>query len=356
MGPYHPALTQPLGLALRLRGEIIASIAPPTTGYGQRGIAELVEGASLDDALAVIERSCALAGTTHRIALCQAVEAATETAISTDARLTRVLFAELERLLARLWLLGIVSRASGQLAPFRDALEQREALFSTLEEITGQRVYWAIAIPGGARADLELAPLANLLDELAPALDVWRAATGPNGPLGRVGQAVGVVSAELASALELAGLAAAGSGLSDDLRRDAPYGGYADLDFEWPEPVEDTGDVAARARRAVEDLAISLEFARAAIAALDTSSGGAPAAKLKPPRVQVEAETRIEGPHGPVALALALSPELTISHLRLTPPGATLLAALPQLLEGRTVAQAPAILASLDLCMDCLDQ
>jgi Ni,Fe-hydrogenase III large subunit len=345
-----------LGLALRLRGEAIAGIEPPTTGYCRRGIAGLVEGASLEDALAVIERSCALAGTTHRLALCQAVEAATGATVSSSARVTRVLFAELERLLARLWLLGMISRSAGQLAPFRDALDQREALFSTLEEITGQRVYWAIATPGGARADLDLAPLAKSLDELAPALEVWRAATGPNGPLGRAGQGVGVVSAERARALELTGIAGAGSGVSADLRRDAPYGGYTDLNFEWPEVVEDTGDVAARARRAVEDLAVSLEFAHAAVAALESPSGGASAAKLRPPLANTEAQTRVEGPHGPVTLAVTLTPDLTVTHLRLTPPGATLLAALPELLEGRLVAQAPAVLASLDLCMECLDQ
>jgi Ni,Fe-hydrogenase III large subunit len=356
LGPYHPALTQPLGLALRLRGETIAGIEPPTTGYCHRGIADLVVGASLDDALAVMVRSCAQAGTTHRLALCQAVEVATGATVSSAARITRVLFAEVERILARLWLLGNISRAAGQLAPFRDALEQRETLFSTLEDITGQRVYWAIAVPGGARADLELAPLAQTLDELTPALDVWRAASGPNGPLGRAGQGVGVVSAERAHALELTGIVAAASGVGEDLRRDAPYGGYADLNFEWPEPVEDTGDVAARARRAIEDMAISFEIAHAAISAQDASSGAAQLAKLKSPLANAEAETRVESPHGPMTLAVTLTPELTIAHLRLTPPGAPLLAALPELLEGRLVSQAPAILASLDLCMECLDQ
>ncbi|MBF6592041.1 MAG: hypothetical protein IVW57_16145, partial [Ktedonobacterales bacterium] len=288
---------------------------------------------------------------------CQAIEIATGATVSTSARLTRVLFAEVERVLARLWLLGTTARAAGQQAPFHDALEQREALFEALETVTDQRVYWAVVTPGGVRADLNLEPLGEALEGLMPTLSVWQAAVGPNGPLGRAGRGVGAISAERAQALGLTGIAADGSGVSTDLRRDQPYGGYVDLVYEWPEVGEASGDVAARMCRAVDDIATSLEIAQAAYEALkDAAKNGAAAAALKPPGAVARAQTRIEGPHGLVTLALALTPELKITGFRLDTPGAALLAALPDMLEGRPISQAPVILASLDLCMECLDQ
>jgi Ni,Fe-hydrogenase III large subunit len=340
----------------RLRAETIAGVEPPLTGFSRRGITELVEGAELDDALAVIERSCALAGTAHRIALCQAIEVATSTAVSADARVTRVLFSEIERLLARLWQLATISRAAGQPATMRDALEQREALFASLEEATGQRRYWAVATPGGVRDDLKIEPLKQVVDELTHTLDVWRAAASPNGPLGRAGQGVGPLRAERAEALDLAGVAAAGSGIVHDLRRDEPYGGYKDLAYEWPAAEEGAGDVAARVRAAVQDCSNSLGLARAAFDVLSqAATPGSGMAVIKPPTAVVEATTRVEGPHGPVALSLALTPQLTVTRLRVETPAAHMLAALSDTLEGRLVAQAPAIVASLDLCMECLD-
>ncbi len=119
-----------------------------------------------------MERSCSLAGGAHRTALCQAVESATAATVPANARVTRVLFAEIERALARLWLLATVSRAAGQPATLRDALEQREMLFDALEEATGQRRYWGIAVPGGVRGELTIEPITKAIEAMAPALEV----------------------------------------------------------------------------------------------------------------------------------------------------------------------------------------
>jgi Ni,Fe-hydrogenase III large subunit len=305
----------------------------------------------------VIERSCSLAGTAHRIAFCQAVESATGATLSLNARLTRVLFAEIERILARLWLLAMVSRAAGQPATLRDALAQREALFEALESATGQRRYWAIALPGGIRGDLDLDGLTKAIDDLVPALDVWRAAVAPTGPLGRAGQGVGILSADHFQALSLSGIAATGSDTSSDLRRSAPYGGYKDIEYEWPASEGATSDIAGRLRAAVEDIATSVDLAQAAAQALaDETQPSATPAELKAPAATAKGESRVEGPHGPVRLSLALTHEQKITDLRLETPGNAVLAALPAALEGRLISQAPAILASLDLCMECLDQ
>jgi Ni,Fe-hydrogenase III large subunit len=358
LGPYHPALPEPVGLTLRLRGERIAGVEPPATGYCHRGIVELAQGKPLDDALGVVERACSRAHESHRLAFCQAVEDASGVAVPEPARLTRTLFAEIERILARLWTLAVVARAANADAPFAQALDLRENLTTTLAKVTGERVYWAVAVPGGVRGDLDLEPLGAALDALDAETPGLRAQVGPSGPLGRATKGIGVISAARAEALGLTGLAARGSRTVEDLRATRPYAGYADSDVALPEPPGNPGgDVAARLVCTVDDIAASLSIAQACLDKLTNGEGASAPTTPKTPKLAAgrEGRTIVEGPHGPVEAVVALGGANTVARLRLVTPGAAVLAALPETLEGGLVAQAPVIVASLDLCAECLD-
>jgi Ni,Fe-hydrogenase III large subunit len=329
-------------------------------GYCHRGIEELVAGKAIPQALNIVERSCSFAGHSHRVAFCQAIETATGAAPSARTSLTRAVFAELERALARLWLLGMTARAAGLHALFRDALGQRELLFEALTSMTGQRLFWGIAEPGGVReldgsADLE--PLADAVEQLAPTVETWRISVGPRGPLGRVGTGVGRITQERARMLQLAGVAARAAGVKADLRRDTPLGAYAQVDFDWDEDAADPpsgGDVAARVALAVSDLATSVRLTRTFLEALPSAEdtavvpGGAPTGGRK-------GQGAAEGPHGPVEAHVTLSPAGAIDSASLQLSSAPLVAALPELLEGQRLDLVPMILASLDLCMECSD-
>lgn len=359
LGPYHPALPQPLALSLRLRGETIASAEPPVTGFGRRGIADLVAGKSLDDALAIIERACAHAHESHRLVVCQAIESASGLTLSSSARLTRTLFAEIERLLARFWTLGMAARAAGFPAPFQDAMERREILFEALETVTGERVFWAVSIRGGVRPDLDVAPLRDPLAALEQTVAAWRVLAGPKGALGRALRGAGPIAAERAEALGLTGLAARGSRTLPDLRRAAPYAGYADVTVpDAPSPDTLKGDVASRLAVAVDDMGHSLTIALACIEELIAGGVSRAPGAASGKGAGRDGSSAVEGPHGPVAAAVTLAGDtaaLAVARVQLDPPGAATLAALPALLEGQPIAQAPVILASLDLCVECLD-
>lgn len=346
---------------MRLRGEAVAGVEPPVTGYCQRGIAELAEGRPLDEVLALVERSCSLAGTTHRMALCMAVESAAKVTPGKMVRVARVLFAEVERMLARLWLLAEAGRAANVPLAVADALAQREILLEAAETITGERTFWGIAVPGGVRHDLGLKPLRDAFERIEPSVASWRRMAGPQGTLGRTGKGVATLSSEITDALGLNGLAAFGSRERADLRRMRLYGGYADLDLDesvWPTQHEVFGsDVAARLAYAVEDIASAQTIALACLDALASASD-----MLDEPKALPSASTNrrghaeLEGPHGPVSVALTLTSAGDVSELRLETPCAAAIPALPTILEGQSLALVPLILASLDLCLECHDQ
>ena len=352
LGPYHPALAQPVALTLRLRDEKIVSVATPGVGYSRRGVVGLVEGQPIADALVLVERSCAQAGAAHRLALCMAIEAAAQVQAPLCGRLARTLTVEVARALARLWSLGQIARATELPSVWREALDQREHLFAAMEQATGSRVYWAVAQVGGARADLNLTAISDALRELAPAVEAWRVADSATGPLGRALASVGALPVERTRTLQ--GMASAGRSGEDDLRRAQPYDGYADAPIAWPknDTTTRTVDVAERARYAVRDLALSLDLARACLDALDAATG-AYATPVSP--CDGEGRATVEGPHGPVTVEIALSARGRIELLRLLTPCAPVVAALPDLLTGSAIAQTPATLASLDLCLECVD-
>jgi Ni,Fe-hydrogenase III large subunit len=358
LGPYHPSLVLPVGLSFKLRGETIESVLPPVTGFCRRGIESLVVGKPMVDALGMIERSCSFSGQSYRLAACQSIEAATGAMPARRARLLRSVFAEIERLLARLWLLGMAARAIGLAAAFHEALEQREALFDATEQLTGERLYWAVAEPGSVRElreDIfEVMELA--LDQLSGAVATWRLATEAHGPLGRASAGVGRLDRERVMALGLGGLAARAVGLADDPRRDQHYAGYGDIPFDWVDGKSggEAGDATARLAAAVAEMGLSLRLIRALLDALRDAGDEAGATAVV--SGNGNAAATVLGPHGLITCRAAFADGGRFAQITLDRPNAAAtLAALPDVLRGQPVLLAPLILASLDLCLECND-
>ena len=330
----------------------------PDAGYCRRGVAALAIGLPLVDALDLVERTCALSGAAYREALSQAVERATNTTTPPQARALRTLFLEIERILARLWYLSECARACDLSFYQGHALDQRETLYTALQEATGSRHFWRIALPAGARDDLTVSGLGPALKALESSLEGWRRATDTHGPLGRAGANVGVISAKVAGTLGLTSLAAAGSLPVEDLRRTQAYGGYADLTEEitWPSaPTSLKGDAAERMRVAVADLATSYAIALSCVSIVE----GGPLeyqARLGTPAADTRGEARIEGAHGPITVRVTLGPESEIVTLALESSARTTVDALPIILEDTRLDKVPLLLASLDLCLECNDQ
>jgi Ni,Fe-hydrogenase III large subunit len=371
LGPYHPALLEPLGLRLALSGEKVTGVEP-LMGYASRGIEALAAASDLPHALDIVERTCGTCGHSHRLAMCLALERHADVAPPPRAAAFRTIFSEVERALARLWLLAQVGRVAefGGLLTF--AVESREMLFEACAAATDARLFWGVAVPGGAVNVMDIEALADPIAAVADRLPAIERLVVANGPLSRRGAKIGAIGQEAAEDLQLTGLVARASEAEvTDLRAVAPYDAYeqvADL-LEEEDPLFASGtlvqgDVASRVRVAVADLRQSL---RLAANILDDLPEGQERETFPPVVPPGEISASVEGPHGRETITLQLgAPDASrpvdtrtpgwLSTMELSTPSAANSGALPIALIEEQLGDVPLILASLDLCIACIDR
>jgi Ni,Fe-hydrogenase III large subunit len=331
-----------------LEGDYVAKVSV-TPGYCARGVRVLAPGKPLADVLDLVERSCSQAGAAHRLAACMAVEGAQSLSVSPRDALIRTLFVEVERALARLWLLGQSSRFAGFPQLWRASLEQRESLFDALVQGTGERRFWGVSVPGGIRDDIDWEPVCAALEAIAPAVAQWQTSASPKGPLGRSTALIGTLPADQARSLDVSGLAGMAAGVATDKRRSSPYDGYRALSFSWPDETEAGADVGGRLRMAAEDLAVTITLAERIRDALSTAE------TAKSIQAGTAGQATVEGPHGPATVSLAVDASGKVTSLAIETAAPTTIAALDTTLSGSLISQAPLVLASMDICPECAD-
>jgi NADH-quinone oxidoreductase subunit D len=357
LGPYHPALSEPLALRLRLRGERVTSVEEPAegaTGYSYRGALELTEGLSLDDALVILERVCARAGQSYRLALCLAVEKIIRPQLSRPAQLVRTLFAELERLNSALWTLGEIARAVDQRRLWVESLEQRERVFAAALAATGERAFWGVALPGGVREGITLEPLRDFASSASALYEQWRASAAIGGGLRRATEGLGrqATGSPADGALESAAVYGASI---HDARREAPYDAYRMMTLDWaPLDALDSAplDAAASVARLVAGMKLSVDIILTCLEELD-GEPNLPRAALK--LTAGEGTAAAQSPHGPARVTVTLEGDGSVVALALKTPAAQIIAQAPSMLAGRALGEAPALLAALDLCPSCAE-
>jgi Ni,Fe-hydrogenase III large subunit len=366
LGPLHPALPEPWSLRLALRGETVTRV-DAEWGYAGRGIEDLLTRRSLDDALDTIEHLCGLGGHSHRLALCLALESFAKVAPPPRAAVLRTIFSEVERVQARLWLLMQVARCGEFGALFTAAVEAREMLAEACENATEQRMFWGVPLPGGARDIADPLALIAALGEMEPSIIAIERMVGERGPLARRTTRVGLVPIMTSQEHDLTGLVARGAGSDEDVRVATPYDAYRGLEVEATQNVavihQGNGDLASRLRLAVAETRLSI---RLIASLLDDLPEGQLAATFPVVLNPGVAKARIESPHGREEIALQIgesggkpvdtSEPGWLTKIELLLPSDALVALVPEFLVKQRLSDVPLILASLDLCMACVDR
>jgi len=216
----------------------------PQLFFKHRGMEQRFEGLFPELGAVLAERVSGVGSVAHALAYCQAIEAAAGCVVPPRARWLRVMLAELERLYNHLHYFGHLSHTT--------TLKVGEAEGKLLEErakqingrATGHRLLRGLLIPGGLRREPLLAGVAEALRPLrAEASRYTGMLESSTTHLDRL-ITTGVLSRQVAFDQGATGPIERASGLDRDLRRDQPYGAYADVPPEVA--VREAGDAHAR--------------------------------------------------------------------------------------------------------------
>jgi NADH dehydrogenase (ubiquinone) Fe-S protein 2 len=160
-GPQHPAAHGVLRLVLELSGEVVVK-ADPHIGLLHRGTEKLIEYKNYIQALPYFDRLDYVSMMAQEHAYSIAVEKLLNINVTTYAKLVRILFCEITRILNHLLALTTHALDVGAMTPFLWAFEEREKLMEFYERVSGARMHAAFIRPGGVASWLSSTVLRDI--------------------------------------------------------------------------------------------------------------------------------------------------------------------------------------------------
>jgi len=406
-GPQHPAAHGVLRLVLELDGEVIQR-ADPHIGLLHRATEKLAEHKTFLQALPYMDRLDYVSMMCNEHAYCLAIERLLGIEVPLRAQYIRVMFDEITRILNHLLWIGSHSLDVGGMTTFLYAFREREDLFDVYEAVSGARMHAAYYRPGGVYRDLpERMPqyaaqrtrTARVQDEMNEArqgslldfiaaftrrfpgcVDDYETLLTENRIWKQRTVGIGVVSPERAIALGFTGPMLRGSGVPWDLRRKQPYEVYDRMAFDIP--VGTRGDCYDRYLVRVQEMRESNRIVSQCVDWLRANPGPVIVDNRKvapPPREGMklkmedlihhfklftegmhvppgEAYAVVEHPKGEFGVYLVSDGANKPYRVKLRAPGFVHLSALDEMSRGHMIADAVAIIGTLDIVFGEIDR
>lgn len=354
IGPYHPALEEPVHANLKTEGEIIKD-ADVYIGYNHRGIEKLCTERNYIQTIVLVERVCGICSHAHAMNYALACENIAQMEVPKRGAYIRVIMAELERLHSHFLWFGIACHIIGHDSLFMHIWDKREVIMDILEEISGNRVNYGMVTIGGSRRDISDETRKSVLaklDVIEKETDKVRDIIVGDRTVAMRTKGVGILTKEDAIRLGAAGPQARASGVDIDIRRDMPYSCYEDFKFDIP--VVDSCDVYARVLVRVLEVYESLKIIRQA---LENLPAGPINLGTKIPRIPAgEAVSVLEAPRGQLVYKVISNGGKTNHRVSIHVPTFRNAPTVPVMLRNNTIADAGLIIACIDPCFSCLDR
>jgi NADH-quinone oxidoreductase subunit D len=356
----------------------------PHIGLLHRGTEKLIEYKTYLQALPYMDRLdyCSPMSMEHSYVL--AIEKLLDLEVPVRAQWLRVLWAEIMRVSNHILNTTTHAMDVGAMTPILWMFAERERLYDFSEAVSGARMHAAWFRPGGVHQDMPdgLAQEIRAWAEGFPkVLDDMQALVAGNRIFKQRNVDIGVISAQDAIAWGFTGPCIRASGLPWDLRKSQPYETYAEIDFDVP--VGRHGDCYDRFIVRMEEMRQSI---RIILQCLDRLEGlaGAPVMaddrKVVPPRrgemkrsmealihhfklytegfhvPEGEVYVATESPKGEFGIYLVSDGTNRPYRCHIRATGMAHLQAMDFLCRGHMLADAPAILGSLDIVFGEVDR
>ena len=235
-GPQHPAAHGVLRLVLFLDGELIKK-TDAHIGLLHRGTEKLIEYKNYIQALPYFDRLDYVSMMVQEQAYSIAVESLLQIEIPFRAKIIRILFSEITRILNHLLALTTHALDVGALTPFLWGFEEREKLIEFYERVSGARFHSSYIRPGGVSQDLPegiLDDIYNFVNQFFLRIDEIKDMLSFNRIWKQRLINIGIVPLSKALNYGFSGCMLRGSGFLWDLRVIQSYDAYNFLKFYIP--------------------------------------------------------------------------------------------------------------------------
>ncbi|MEO8676656.1 MAG: NADH dehydrogenase (quinone) subunit D [Casimicrobiaceae bacterium] len=236
IGPSHPATHGTIQVIAALDGERVRRV-DVHCGYLHRGFEKECEDHTWANLIPYVDRLNYCSGLINDFAYCEAVETLMGIEITPRCKYLRTLLSEYSRIADHLTCIAASLMELGAMTAFLYLVMIRDYVYEHLAALTGARVTYTYGRIGGLARDLPDGWLTRL-DEILVQYEEF---------IGRIHglmdrnrifidrtRNVGVISAEDAVSYGFTGPILRSTGVPRDLRKDAPYLAYGELDFEVP--------------------------------------------------------------------------------------------------------------------------
>jgi NADH-quinone oxidoreductase subunit D len=382
IGPSHPATHGVLRLRVLADGEILHTIEP-VIGYLHRGKEKTCESLGWRKFFVHTDRLDYLQPLLNNVGYALALEKLAGLAVPERGQVVRVLLMETSRIMSHLIAIGVSAMDLGAVSMFFFTFDQREKLYDLIDAYTGHRMNNTYIRMGGVYADVdeELERRFELFFEgFLAEIDQWEDLLTGNRIWFERNRGIGTLTKEQALAWSLTGPNLRGSGVAHDLRKDEPYSGYEDYDFEVP--IGERGDAFDRYLVRIEEMRQSARICKQALARLTQTRGGEFLAEdrryVLPRQSEVhssmeelihqfkivtdmrlpegEAYVGVESSKGELGFYLASDGSAHPLRCHIRAPSLMSIQVIPLLAEGKLISDVVAVLGSLDFVMGEVDR
>jgi NADH-quinone oxidoreductase subunit D len=396
MGPQHPSTHGVLRLLLELDGETVVSCRP-IVGYLHTGIEKNTEYRTWQQGVTFVTRADYLAPFFNELAYSLAAERLLGIEAPPRAQVIRVLLCELNRVASHLVWVATGGMELGAVSVMLYGFRERELILDIFEAITGLRMNHAYIRIGGLPMDLPEGTedrIGELVGTLRGRIGEYEALLSDNPIWLERNRGVGILSADDALAWGVTGPLLRAAGIAKDIRKDEPYCGYETYDFDVP--TRTASDCYSRFEVRIEEMYQALRIVEQCLERLEPGPvmvedpkvrwpsrlsvgpdgiGNSPAYvkhimeesmealihhfKIVTQGVSVpegEVYQVVEAPRGELGL-YAVSDGTHIPYrIHIRDPSFVNLQALPRMIEGGLIADAIAVIASVDPVMGGVDR